>query len=138
MNQWLQRSARQQQDRGLSRTYVATFEKEPDRIAGYYAISATQVHTDGGPHHNLPNRVSAALLGRLAVAQIYKGKGLGTQLLMHALEQAVRAAQIIGIHCMVVDVLDTSAADFYRRYGFEFLSTEPLRLVLPLGTIRGA
>ncbi|CAG9183708.1 GNAT family N-acetyltransferase [Cupriavidus respiraculi] len=135
MNAWLQKTARQHQDKGLSRTYVATAEDDPKRIVGYYAVSATLVETEGMPGKH-PKEVSAVLLGRLAVDKNNKGQGLGGCLLMHALEQAAKAADIIGLQCVIVDALDADAAEFYRYYGFAPLTTDPMRLVLPMSTVR--
>ena len=136
MNDWLRRTARQHQDKDLSRTYVAILASDPQRVAGYYALSATLVQTEGMPGEKLPREVSAVLLGRLAVDQRDKGQGLGECLLMHALEAAVRTADIIGVRCVVVDAIDAEAAGFYQRYGFVALTTEPRRLVLALDSVR--
>lgn len=136
MNAWLQQTARQHQDKGLSRTYVATEVDDPKRIVGYYAVSATLVETVGMGQRRLPKEVSAVLLGRLAVDKNNQGQGLGGYLLMHALDRTAEAADIIGVQCVVVDAIDEDAVAFYRRYGFEPLTTDPMRLVLPMSTIR--
>ena len=136
MNDWLRRTARQHQDKDLSRTYVAILANDPNRVAGYYAVSATLVQTEGMLGKKLPRDVSAILLGRLAVDQRDKGQGLGECLLMHALESAVRAADIVGVQCVVVDAIDDRAAGFYQRYGFVALTTEPRRLVVAMDSLR--
>lgn len=109
---------------------------DPHRVAGYYAVSATLVQTEGMLGKKLPRDVSAILLGRLAVDQRDKGQGLGECLLMHALESAVRTADIIGVQCVVVDAIDDRAAGFYQRYGFVALTTEPRRLVVAMDSVR--
>lgn len=136
LNDWLRRTARQHQDKNLSRTYVASWTSDPTQIAGYYALSATLVQTEGMPGKKLPREVSAVLLARLAVDEKNKGQGLGEYLLMHALEAAVRTADIIGVQCVVVDAIDDQAVRFYQKYGFVALTTEPRRLVLALDTVR--
>jgi hypothetical protein len=45
-------------------------------------------------------------------------------------------AENIGVQCVVVDALDDTAASFYRGYGFVPFIHKPLRLVLPVATIR--
>lgn len=86
----------------------------------------------------LPRNVPAVLLARLAVANDSKGQGLGEYLLMHALDAIVTTAATIGAQCVVVDAIDAKAAGFYEKYGFLRLTTNPLRLFLPLATIREA
>ncbi|WP_454721136.1 MULTISPECIES: GNAT family N-acetyltransferase [Cupriavidus] len=136
LNDWLQKTARQHQEKNLSRTYVAVLADDPGKVVGYYALAATLVQTDGMQGRKLPREVSAVLLARLAVDKGSKGRGLGGCLLMHALEAVLATAGIIGVQCVVVDAVDESAADFYEKYGFVPLTNRPQRLVLPLDTVR--
>jgi GNAT superfamily N-acetyltransferase len=76
--------------------------------------------------------VPAALLGRLAVARDYQGRGLGSVLLSDALMRAARAE--LGVFALVVDAKDESAQHFYERYGFMLLAGGTRRLCLPLAT----
>ena len=139
MNDWLQRIAAQHQQKDLSRTYVAILPDDPDTIVGYYALAATSVETDGMPgKQRLPRKVSAVLLARLAVDKNHKGQGLGEYLLAHALDTVLTTAERIGVQCVIVDALDDDAAGFYRKYGFQPFTDAPLRLVLPVATIRQA
>nr|WP_264159074.1 MULTISPECIES: GNAT family N-acetyltransferase [Burkholderia cepacia complex] len=105
---------------------------------GYYALAATSVETDGMPGAKLPRNVSAVLLARLAVDVKYQGQGLGEDLLMHALDTVLTTAEAVGVQCVVVDAIDQHAAAFYLRYGFEPFTATPLRLFLPVATIRQA
>lgn len=136
LNDWLQKTARQHQEKSLSRTYVAVYPDDPTRIVGYYALAATQVLTEGMQGKKLPRDVSAVLLARLAVDKKNKGQGLGGYLLMHALDKVVTAAAIVGVQCVVVDAIDKQAADFYQYFGFVPLTADPRRLFLPLNTVR--
>jgi GNAT superfamily N-acetyltransferase len=139
MNDWLQKTAAQHQQKDLSRTYVAILPDDPDTIVGYYALAATSVETDGMPgKQRLPRKVSAVLLARLAVDKDHRGQGLGEYLLAHALDIVLDTAERIGVQCVIVDALDHDAAGFYRKYGFESFTEAPLRLVLPIATIRQA
>ena len=139
MNDWLQKTAAQHQQKDLSRTYVAILPDDPDTIVGYYALAATSVETDGMPgKQRLPRKVSAVLLARLAVDKDHRGQGLGEYLLAHALDIVLDTAERIGVQCVIVDALNNDAAAFYRKYGFESFTEAPLRLVLPLATIRQA
>jgi len=42
LNDWLRQVARQHQDKGLSKTFVAVREIEPTRICGYYALTLAE------------------------------------------------------------------------------------------------
>ncbi|MFC0572163.1 GNAT family N-acetyltransferase [Paraburkholderia solisilvae] len=86
----------------------------------------------------LPGNVSAVLLARLAVDTKYKGQGLGEHLLAHALDTVLTTAEAIGVQCVVVDAIDSGAAGFYRKYGFEPFTDTPRRLFLPVATIKQA
>jgi GNAT superfamily N-acetyltransferase len=137
MNDWLRTVAGQHQQKNLSRTFVATLPAEQDQIVGFYALAATSVEANGMPgSQRLPRNVSAVLLARLAVDRRHKGQGLGEYLLMHALDTVLSTAENIGIQCVVVDAIDSNAAGFYAKYGFAAFTDRPLRLVLPVATIR--
>jgi predicted GNAT family N-acyltransferase len=56
--------------------------------------------------------VSAALIGRLAVATEHQGHHLGAVLLVDALQRAFEGAGTVGFSMVVVDALDESAAGF--------------------------
>ncbi len=134
----LRNTANQHQKKNLSRTYVATAPDNPQAITGYYALAATSVETDGMPGAKLPRNVSAVLLARLAVDMKYGGQGLGEYLLMHALDTVLTTAEAVGVQCVVVDAIDDNAAAFYKKYGFEPFTAAPLRLFLPVATIKQA
>jgi hypothetical protein len=45
LNGWLRNMARQHQEKGLSKTFVAILDETPSRICGYYALTLTEVDT---------------------------------------------------------------------------------------------
>jgi GNAT superfamily N-acetyltransferase len=135
LNDWLHKTAKQHQEKNLSRTFVAILPGDPHRIAGYYALAATSVETAGMSSKKLPRNVSAVLLARLAVDKNNKGQGLGEYLLMHALDAVVRTATTVGVQCVVVDAINDDATNFYKKYGFESLTDKPLTLFLPVASI---
>ena len=81
-----------------------------------------------------PN-VPAVRMGRLAVDQSYRGKGLGAALLADALRRAATAE--IAAYAVVVDAKDESAAEFYSHHGFRTTVENPLFLYLPPVTVKG-
>lgn len=110
------------------------------RVAGYYTLaSASILLTDLAEslakklprYPNLP----AVRMGRLAVDQNFKGKGLGAALLADALRRTARAE--IAAYAFVVDAKNASAAEFYAHHGFRATADNPLFLYLPLATVKG-
>jgi ribosomal protein S18 acetylase RimI-like enzyme len=82
--------------------------------------------------------IPAALIGRLAVATAFQGRGLGKELLMDALVQIIDKSSSIGIYAIVVDAINDQAAAFYEKYGFTKFPSRPDRLFLPIETAKKA
>jgi len=134
MNDWLRQVARQHQEKGLSKTFVATLEEAPDRICGYYALTLAELenrHLPEAWRKKLPRRIPGVRLGRLAVDKPYQGKGLGELLLVDALTRAQRIYAEAGGIGLFVDALDEQAAGYYRRFGFTASPDNQLLLFLP-------
>jgi GNAT superfamily N-acetyltransferase len=133
LNNWLQQVARQHQDKGLSKTFVATLEENPTQICGYYALTLAELDSQHLPQDwrkKMPRRIPGVRLGRLAVDARYQGKGLGALLLVDALSRAARIYREAGGIGLFVDALDEPAAAFYQRFGFAAAPDNPLLLFL--------
>jgi ribosomal protein S18 acetylase RimI-like enzyme len=134
LNDWLRKVARQHQDKGLSKTFVAIREEAPERICGYYALTLAELenrHLPTAWRKKLPRRIPGVRLGRLAVDKQYQGKGLGELLLVDALKRASRIYTQAGGIGLFVDAIDEQAAAYYRRFGFEVSPDNSLLLFLP-------
>ncbi len=133
LNDWLQQLARQHQDKGLSKTFVAICEDEPSRICGYYALTLAELenrHLPEAWRKKMPRRIPGVRLGRLAVDRPCQGKGLGELLLVDALTRARRIYAEAGGIGLFVDAIDEQAAEYYRRFGFQSVPDNPLLLFL--------
>ena len=133
LNNWLQQVARQHQDKGLSKTFVAIREEAPTRICGYYALTLAELETQHLPEawrQKLPRRIPGVRLGRLAIDMQYQRKGLGELLLVNTLRRAHRIYTEAGGIGLFVDALDKDAAGFYLNFGFEASPDNPLLLFL--------
>ncbi len=53
-------------------------------------------------------------------------------LLAHALKQVSKVAQIIGVNFVVIHAKDQKAMEFYQRFGFISLTSNPLTLIYPV------
>lgn len=134
LNDWLRQVARQHQDKGLSKTFVAIREEEPKHICGYYALTLAELYNRHLPtvwRKKLPRRMPGVRLGRLAVDVIYQGKGLGELLLVDALNRAALINKQAGGIGLFVDALNEQAAGYYQRFGFVASPDNSLLLCLP-------
>lgn len=141
LNEFLSRYARQNADKGLGRTYVATRPGEA-RVRGYYTITSSSVTFATLPdseQKKLPRYpIPVALVARLAVDRSEQGKGLGAELLMHALSTVLDVAERLGIRAIEVHAKHDAAKRFYLKYGFEPLVDDPLHLYIALEKVRRA
>jgi GNAT superfamily N-acetyltransferase len=135
LNDWLRNIARQHQDKGLSKTFVAIPDDAPTRICGYYALTLTEVNTQSlseAQRKKLPRLILGIRLGRLAVDAKFQGKRLGELLLVDALERVRLIHQHAGVVGLFVDAIDDKAAAFYVHFGFEAFVDDQLKLFLPV------
>ena len=133
LNRYFQQQVTQEIRRRITACFVALTSDQT--IAGYYTIAATSVPLTGLPpgiSKKLPRYplVPAVRMGRLAVAEQFKGQGLGGALLADALHRA--AVSDIAAYALLVDAKDDKAASFYQHHGFIPLPDSPLSLFLPL------
>jgi len=142
LNEYLRRYARQQHEAGGARTFVAVAPDAPAAILGYYTISPGAIafaKTPARLTHKLGRyEVPVFRLARLAVSHEVQGRGLGADLLLAAGERALAVAQLVGGVALAIDAKDERAAVWYERFGALRLLDDPLKLVLPLDTLRAA
>lgn len=140
LDEYLARFARQNQESGVARTFVAVNEAEPTRILGYYSLTVGAIDKANLPPQatrRFPNfPLPIARLARLAVDSSQKGKGLGEDLLLDALARCLRVAEEVGIVAVLIDAKHERAKAFYSRYEFDALPDHPLTLWLPLPALR--
>lgn len=138
LDEYLRRYASQDVRRNLARVFVVTPEQSPRKIVGYFTLSAGSVNCSNLPEklaRKLPRYpVPVALIGRLAVAKEFQGKGLGSILVAKAAEKVVMASETLAVAGIVVDAKDDEAVSFYRHLGFLVLEGQPNRLLLPRGS----
>lgn len=139
LNEYLARYARQNEARGLGRTYVVVREGE-SRVLGFYTLAAGSVAFVDLPDHlrrRFPRYpIPVVHLGRLATCQSVRGRGLGEILLIDALKRSLRIADDVGVVAMEVRAKTDGVKSFYLRYGFEPLLDDPHHLYLSLETAR--
>lgn len=139
LDDYIQKQARQDVKRRVSRVFVATTLEQSNSIVGYYTLSTLSIELSQLPQalaRKLPRHpVPAALLGRLAVNQAAQSHGVGKMLLVDAIKRTLAVSDEIAIYAMVVDAIDERAQHFYKKFGFSLLSSGHKRLFLPLKSI---
>lgn len=128
------------------RLFVMT---EPDGdVIGFYALNAHAVdYADLPPQYGRARpghgQIPAAYISMIGVDARFAGQGFGGDLLVDGLSRIARAADAIGIAVVMLDVLDCGQPELvarrmklYSGYGFAPLPSQPLRLFLPIGTVR--
>jgi GNAT superfamily N-acetyltransferase len=125
--------------RRVTRVFVASPPGSPQRVIGYYSLSAGNLSATDLPERfrrRLPKYpVPVALLDRLALDKSYQGQGHGAVLVADALKRIALASQVMAVYAAVVDALDESAARFYRQFGFISLPSQPLKLFLSMDSV---
>ncbi len=139
LDQWLRERARASE--GLSaRTYVVCPAKEPDRVVGYFSISAAVEERNAlrsaKLRRGMPERVPLLLIGRLAVDAEWRGRGLGSALLIDALRRCLAASEIAGARGVVAHAIDDAAVAFYERHGFVRSPLGERVMLMPIETVR--
>ena len=137
LDTYLRKQARQDARKRLAAPFVMTLN---GNLVGYYTLSSFAVELDEFPEAlacKLPGYevIPATLIGRLARDERVRGQGIGRKLLMNALKRSLDQSRIIASFAVVVDAKDDHAREFYVRYGFTPVNTEPMRLFLPMGTV---
>ncbi|MGQ0835544.1 MAG: GNAT family N-acetyltransferase [Gammaproteobacteria bacterium] len=136
LDNWLKTRALSNQEKGFTAVIVV---HESNRVVGFYGLAPTAVVPSVLPRSirtgQPPDPVPCLLLGQLAIDHAWKGKGIGTGLLKHALERSVTAARLIGGRALVVNAVDTEAAAFWRQHGFLPSKDDPLILFRSMADI---
>lgn len=129
------------------RVWVLTAEDEKS-IIGFYAINAHSIYYDELPEKFARNRpghgaIPAAYISMVGRDERFRGGGYGGILLADCLQRIVRIAEQIGTAVIVLDVIDCGdpgktqqRKDLYIGYGFQPFPSMPMRMFLPIATIK--
>ncbi|WP_053958075.1 GNAT family N-acetyltransferase [Sulfobacillus thermosulfidooxidans] len=138
LDTYLRERARQDIRRRAAAVFVGVYPSAPQRILGYYTLSALSLKLQDipvpyqRPLARYPD-VGVTLLGRLAVDVAFHGQHIGEFLLLDALRRVVSSSSTIATAGVVVDALE-GAESFYTHYGFLPLTGQ--RYWLPLNTVQ--
>jgi GNAT superfamily N-acetyltransferase len=137
LDEYIQRFAEQHRRRGISSVFVLTDSAQPERILGYYTLSAAEVDAQRlaeVERKKLPRYpVPCFRMGRLACRADQQGRGLGKLLIGCAVDRCLKARQQVAAYALIVDAQDDASAAFYVHFGFKPFVDAKLTLYLPLG-----
>lgn len=139
LNKYIKKVASQDLKRKAATVFVLIDSIEPNVIA-YYTLSSFSLElaeiepiwAKKLPRYPL---LPATMLGRLAVDQKYRGKGLGQLMLVDAMKKSYQASQQIASVALLVEAIDERAVEFYQKFGFMDFQSSRQRLYLPMKTI---
>jgi len=130
-NSWLKTRAFSNHTNNDSRTYVVT--QNGGQVCGFYAIttgSILRAALPGSLRRNAPDPVSCVILVQLGVTLSHQGQGLSRELMLHAMGQAVKVAEIVGCRLFVVHPATPRLTGYYKKFGFvEGVEMAPVSLM---------
>jgi ribosomal protein S18 acetylase RimI-like enzyme len=139
LDEWPRERARSSE--ALSaRTYVVCTGDEPERVVGYFSISAAVEQRNALPsaklRRGMPEQVPLLLIGRLAIDAAWRGRSVGSALLADALRRCLAASRIAGVRGVVAHAIDDEAVGFYERHGFMRCPLGERVMLMPIETVR--
>lgn len=115
----------------LAKCYIALND---DRIDGFYTLSAGSITLADLPEDRKKRlryeQIPSVRIGRLAVDKDFRGKGLGSNLLIDSLVRTIDAP--MGVYAVSVDAIDETAMGFYLHHDFIPLKNRPYTLFFPM------
>ena len=138
LNYFLQKTARQHMDKGLSKTFVLIDENSLEEIVAYMTLVVCEVLAEDIPHqwaNKYSRRVPAAKLAKLAVSLEQQRKGLGELLLIDAMQKTLNVSNSMRIAGLFVDAKHQQAKTYYHQFGFIGMPEQLDNMFMPISTI---
>lgn len=135
---WLRERALSSSGKDNARTYVVA-DKDA-RVFGFYAVTVGSIirgSLPGSLRRNAPDPVSCILLAQLGVDLSYQGQGVGRDLVMHAMTQAEKIAEIVGCRLFAVHPDRPDLVPYYKRFEFLEVATNPALMAMSMAKVRG-
>lgn len=139
LENYLKTQARQDARKKLAAVFIMTADGK--NIAGFYTLSQYSVLSGEIPEEitrklTKHDQIPATLIGRLARHTEQRGTGVGDLLLADALQRCLAISAQAASWAVIVDAKSESGTAFYNRWGFEAFPSHPLKLFLPMATIK--
>lgn len=137
LNDWLAQKAKKSQLGNTARTFVC-LDPETAGVVGFVSLASGSVRRELAPgalSRNAPDPIPVAVLARLAVNRRHQGNGLGSLLLVYALQRVIAAATHVAIKAVVVNPINEDSAAFYEHNGFKPMPSDASTRYLGVGEI---
>ena len=86
----------------------------------------------------MPDPIPAIVLGRLAVDELDRGKGLARALIKDMFLRAIQVSDLAGTKAVLVKALSDKVTAFYRSFGFVLSKTDPLLLMKAIAEVKAS
>ena len=141
LNSFLKQTAMQNEKKDLTRTYIISSEEDENQIAGYFTLITGEVKVPDDAKKTLlkyPHPAPILKIARLAVDKDFQGQRIGEFLLFDILHKAIEMSSALAFIGVFVDAKNIRAKEFYLKYGFTPVNSDPLsfQLWIPLDTIK--
>jgi GNAT superfamily N-acetyltransferase len=140
LDNYLKNTATKQQDQDITRVKVGCLD-QANVVISFHAMNAhslniSQLGEEYQKRFPRYDSIPSAYLSMIAVHSDYQGCGIGSRMMADAMRQVLSAAELIGVHFLVLDALNENAASLYLRLGFEKLSSISERMIISTEKIR--
>jgi GNAT superfamily N-acetyltransferase len=144
IDNFLKSSLSDQIKAGMLTAWMAT-SAEDQAVLGFYTLGALAVRAEFGPKKWLRAKVPdipVIYIRAVAVREDIQGKGLGTALVINAMQRCISIADQMGAAAIVLDVLEDGHFErrwkFYADLGFLPLDdpSNPHRVYIPMANVR--
>jgi GNAT superfamily N-acetyltransferase len=119
VNKFLQEKAYTQEKDRITKIYAIQIES---RVIAYSALFCSHYFLEL-PDQEYPFRVPGICIGQLGVDVQFRGKGLGTFLIKHAISIANKIHDFAACRIIYCEAFD-DAIDFYRKHGFHLVEQQ--------------
>ena len=104
-----------------------------DDIVGYYTLAMQTISLKyGSEGYPKDRKVTAILIGQLAVNEKYEGKGYSRILIKSSFKEIIEVSKHIGVYVIIVDPLNDSVVGFWEKIGFKRFNYNSLRMLYPM------
>ncbi|MBB4953745.1 ribosomal protein S18 acetylase RimI-like enzyme [Agrobacterium vitis] len=146
VDNFIRKTANKLSKAGNLRVFVMT--EDGKTIIGFYAINSHALDYSDLPAQFARTRpghgsIPAAYISMIGRDQRFRGQSYGGDLLVDCLIRIAKAAESIGIAVIILDVLDCGDSEriarrieLYQGYGFQPLPSNPMRMFLPVATVK--
>lgn len=137
IDNFFRNNARRQHQAHQARVYVAAYNGFP--IGYYYLVVKSSLPEELGESaerkFERAGSVPTIYLGMIGVSSQYQRCGLGRLLMLDAMRNTLRVADLAGVYALTLDALNEDVAKLYERWGFKRFIEEGLSMYIALPTI---